>query len=56
MEVLCREIDKHTHDQFRLFTVYIETTNEMKSKWKGLSLTYLDFYLNHVHLFQIKFM
>ena len=30
MKVVCHKIDKHTHDQFRLFTVFIETTDEMK--------------------------
>ena len=28
-KVVCRKI-KHMQDQFRLFTVYIETTNETK--------------------------
>ena len=36
MKVVCHKIDKHTHDQFRLFTVFIETTNEMKHEWNGL--------------------
>ena len=38
------KIDKGMYDQFRLFTVYIETTNETKREWNDLSLTYLDFY------------
>ena len=54
-KVIYCKIDKHMHDQFRLFTVYIETTNETKREQNRLSLTYLDLYLSHMHLFQIMF-